>query len=144
MDYVTRSPRRGTSRPSKPRSVKAITGAIPTYLCEQKRVLGNNHSLFSFLWKKTFPNNYFRDNWANVVITAIGEKLTDRKNLSWHYLKKRYTGSVCGSVGRTVASNTRDPQFDSSHRQTFIKHLFTVNCVGNTKLKEKEAVNGPF
>ena len=36
-------------------------------------------------------------------------------------------GSGCGSVGRVVASDSRDPQFESSHRQTFIEHLFTVN-----------------
>ena len=41
------------------------------------------------------------------------------------------TGSGCVSVGRAVASDTRGPRFESSHRQKFIyiKHLFTVNCV---------------
>ena len=29
-------------------------------------------------------------------------------------------GSGCGSVGRAVASNTRGPWFESSHRQKFI------------------------
>ena len=29
-------------------------------------------------------------------------------------------GSVCGSVGRAVASNTRGPSFESSHRQIFV------------------------
>ena len=40
-------------------------------------------------------------------------------------------GSGCGSVGRAVASDTRGPQFESSHRQKFIyvEHLFTVNFV---------------
>ena len=40
-------------------------------------------------------------------------------------------GSGCGSVGRAVASNTRGPRFESSHRQKFIniEHLYTVNCV---------------
>ena len=41
-------------------------------------------------------------------------------------------GSGCGSVGRAVASNTRGPRFESSHRQKFIytlNILFTVNCV---------------
>ena len=31
----------------------------------------------------------------------------------------------------------REPRFDSSHRQTFIEHLFTVNCVEKTKIKKK-------
>ena len=56
-------------------------------------------------------------------------------------------GSGCGSVGRAVASDTRGPRFESSHRQKFIntKHLYTVNCVlKKTKIKEKEAGNGPF
>ena len=42
-------------------------------------------------------------------------------------------GSGCGSFGRAVASNTRDPRFESRHWQTFIVHLFTVNCVEKTK-----------
>ena len=29
-------------------------------------------------------------------------------------------GSGCGSVGRAVASDTRDPWFESRHRQNFI------------------------
>ena len=38
---------------------------------------------------------------------------------------------LCGSVGRAVASDTRGPQFESSHRQKFIyiEHLFPVNFV---------------
>ena len=38
---------------------------------------------------------------------------------------------LCGLVDRAVASNTRGPWFESSHRQKFIyiEHLFTVNCV---------------
>ena len=52
-------------------------------------------------------------------------------------VKNANEGSVCGSVGRAVASDTRDPQFESSHRQTFIEHLITVNCVEKTKIKKK-------
>ena len=45
-------------------------------------------------------------------------------------------GSGCGSVGRAVASDTRGPQFESSHRQNkiYIEHLFTVNCIEKTKI----------
>ena len=53
-------------------------------------------------------------------------------------------GSGCGAVGRAVASYTRGPRFESSHRQKFIEHLFTVNCIEKTKIKKKEAGNGPF
>ena len=52
-------------------------------------------------------------------------------------------GSGCGAVGRAVASISRGPRFESRHRQKFIVH-FTVNCVERTKIKEKEAGNGPF
>ena len=48
-------------------------------------------------------------------------------------------GSGCGSIGRAVASNTRDPRFEFSHQQTFIEHLFTVNCVEKTKIKKKRS-----
>ena len=38
-----------------------------------------------------------------------------------------------------VASDVRDPQFQSSHRQTFISdiYLFTVNSIDKTKIKKK-------
>ena len=40
-------------------------------------------------------------------------------------------GSGCGAVGRAVASNTRGPGFESSHRQLILNIylLFTVNCL---------------
>ena len=47
--------------------------------------------------------------------------------------------SVCGSVGRVVASDTRDPRFESSHWQNFIYQLYNRK----DKNKEKEAGNGP-
>ena len=55
-------------------------------------------------------------------------------------------GSGCSLVGRAVASDARGPRFVSSHRQTFILdiYLFSVNCIEKTKIKIKEAVNGPF
>ena len=52
-------------------------------------------------------------------------------------------GSCCGTVGRAVASDTRGPRFESSHRQNFI-NVFTINCIEKTKIKKKETVNGPF
>ena len=62
----------------------------------------------------------------------------------WIEISIWFRGSGCGSVDRAVASDTRDPRFESRHWQTFIKHLFTVNCVEKTKIKKKEAGNGPF
>ena len=54
-----------------------------------------------------------------------------------------HQGSGCGAVGRAVASDTRGPRFESSHRRNFI-HVFTINCIEKTKIKKKEAGNGPF
>ena len=48
-------------------------------------------------------------------------------------------GSGCGSVGRAVAFDTRDPQFESRHRQNFIYQLYNRK----DENKEKEAGNGP-
>ena len=50
----------------------------------------------------------------------------------------RISGSGCGSIGRAVASNTRDPQFESSQRQI----LFIISCIEMTETKE--AGNGPI
>ena len=44
-----------------------------------------------------------------------------------------HRGSGCGSVGRAVASDTKDSRFESSHRQI----LFANNCVENMKIKKK-------
>ena len=38
-------------------------------------------------------------------------------------------GSGCGSVGRAVASNTRGPQFESSHQQFYLYW----QCIEKTK-----------
>ena len=47
-----------------------------------------------------------------------------------------WEGNGCGSVGREVASDSRGPRFESSHRQTLF-YLYTVNCIEKTKIKEK-------
>ena len=56
-------------------------------------------------------------------------------------------GSGCGLVGRAVASYTRGPRFESSHRQ---KNVYILNnCLLSTVYRkdennEKEAGNGTF
>ena len=55
--------------------------------------------------------------------------------------KKSDQGSGYAKVGRGVASDTRDPQFKSQHRQKFICQLYNIE---KTKIEEKEAVIGPF
>ena len=51
-----------------------------------------------------------------------------------------FSGIGCGSVGRAAASDSRDPRFESGHRQI----LFSISCNKITKNKEKVAGNGPF
>ena len=48
--------------------------------------------------------------------------------------------SGCGSVGGAVACDTRGPLFESNPRQKIIMNL----TVEKTKIKKKEAENGPF
>ena len=48
-------------------------------------------------------------------------------------------GSGCGTVGRSVASDTRNLQFGSRHRPNFIYQLYNRK----DENKEKEAGNGP-
>ena len=47
--------------------------------------------------------------------------------------KIRHKGSGCGSVGKPVASDTRDPWFESSLWQT-LYFTFNVNCIEKTKI----------
>ena len=49
-------------------------------------------------------------------------------------------GSDGGSVGRAVASDTRDPQFESQHWQSLI---YQLQLNRKDESKEKEARNGP-
>ena len=57
--------------------------------------------------------------------------------------RKVEVGSSCGSVGRAVASDTRGPQFESSHQQN-LHYLYAVNSIEKTKIKKIAAEYGPF
>ena len=49
----------------------------------------------------------------------------------WHRSrchKQFFMGSGCGSVGRAVASDTRGPQFESSHRQLLLNQFFLLTA----------------
>ena len=49
-----------------------------------------------------------------------------------------------GSVGISVASDSRGPQFESSHWRNFM-NFFTINCIEKTKgRKKKEAGHCPL
>ena len=66
---------------------------------------------------------------------VMSSRILNTEMLKWLRLcctpkeKQIYLGSGCGSDGRAVASDARGPQFELSHRQTFISdiYLFTVN-----------------
>ena len=52
--------------------------------------------------------------------------------------KESFMGSGCGAVGREVASDTRGPRFESSHRQKFIYiFVFCQLCIEKTKERKK-------
>ena len=53
-------------------------------------------------------------------------------------------GSGCGAVGRAVASNTRGPGFESSHRQLLLNIYLLLTVCTKDENKENEAENGPF
>ena len=53
-------------------------------------------------------------------------------------------GSGCGVVDRGVASDTRGPGFESSHRQLLLNIYLLLTVCRKDKNKEKEAGNGPF
>ena len=53
-----------------------------------------------------------------------------------------YLGS--GSIGRAVASDTRDPRFVFRLWQILVTFNFFEICVENTKISKNEAGNGPF
>ena len=55
-----------------------------------------------------------------------------------------FMGSGCGSVGRAVASNTRGPGFESSHRQLLLNIYLLLTVCRKDENKEKEAGNGPI
>ena len=61
----------------------------------------------------------------------------------------RVKGRGYGAVGRVVASDTRGPRIESSHRQLLLNIYLLFNYllflfVEKTQNKEKEAGNGPF
>ena len=78
-------------------------------------------------------------------MTSIGRKVNviisfmagGAKELKLAQKQQPVVGSGCGSVGRAVAFDTRGPQFNSSHRQNFIEHLFIINCIEKTKINQK-------
>ena len=65
-------------------------------------------------------------------------------NINIYTYKHLDKGSGCGAVGRVVASDTRGPGFESSHRQLLLNIYLLLTVCRKDENKEKEAGNGPF
>ena len=68
-------------------------------------------------------------------------------NVSLSISKELTQGSGCGAVGRAVASDTRGPRFESSHRQKFICILnicFLSTVCWKDENKEKRGQEWPI
>ena len=53
-------------------------------------------------------------------------------------------GIGCGIIGRAVASDSRRPGFEASHRQFYKIQLFTVNSIYRMDEKRKRDREWPF
>ena len=73
---------------------------------------------------------YYLDNTKRPFVKVPNRKCLQSTNPN----KILSLGSGCGTVGKAVASNTREPQFDSQHRLRFICQLCNIE---KTKVKEK-------
>ena len=62
--------------------------------------------------------------------------------IEWYNMMK-ILGCGCNSVGKAVASNSRGPQFESSHQKTFILNIY-CQLYWKDENKVKEVGHGPF
>ena len=96
--------------------------------------------------KEMEPNNAFRggrscsatNSWSYFSVVWRERTLTHRMQTD------RNTGSGCGSVGRAVASNTRGPRFESSHRQNLLNICLLSTVYWKDENKEKEPCPVPW
>ena len=73
-----------------------------------------------------------------------GETNANEGELGAYLTVKCHWGSGFGAVGRLVASDTRGPGFESSHRQLLLNNYLLLTVCRKDENKEKEAQNGPF
>ena len=81
-----------------------------------------------------------RDNVTEIVLERYTCRESRESVEKGNLIRCSLPGSGCGSIGRAVASNIRDPQFKSRHRQKFIYQLYNRK----DEIKKKEAGNGPW
>ena len=60
-----------------------------------------------------------------------------------NFCRNKIFGQWLWQVGREVASKTRDPPFQSSHRQILFPISCITNCIERTNIEEKESGNHP-
>ena len=81
-----------------------------------------------------------------VLVIAFRDPAQSPREAIWNQepICKNVYYRGCGSVGRAVASNSRGPQFKSSHRQKIILNIAYCQLYWKDENKEKEAGNGTF
>ena len=103
--------------------------------------LGSNPAIWNFI--EHLLNGYCKEKNVErvrkpliltkyIVCQVIRLNQKERFILPYHYFP--IVGSGCSSVGRAVASDNRDPWFESSHRQI----LCTINCIWKTVLNRRK------
>ena len=98
------------------------------FFCRKDFVLIEKNPLLWFLFRR-FPSFCVPNEWP----------LTGLLLLCKWTSKPCWTGSGCGSVGRAITSDTRDPRFESRHQQNFIYQFIYQLYNRKDKNKEKEA-----
>ena len=83
------------------------------------------------------------------MIKLVGEKgakkeKADREKKKKSIAKLVLVGSGCSSVGRVVASDTRDPRFESRHWQNFYRTFVYCHLCWKDKNKEKRGREWPI
>ena len=72
-----------------------------------------------------FPFKQIKPNLKRSLSEKKKQKTFDLNNFRQINCERKKTlGSGGGSVGRAVASDARDPGFESSHQQTFISKIY--------------------
>ena len=86
--------------------------------------------------------NHFYAYFAREVWGGWGDQ--SDASISWSVASKELIklkqGSGCDSVGRAVASDTRGPRFESSHRQIYYlywTYIYCQLCIEKTKIKTR-------
>ena len=106
------------------------------------------HYYWTWKWRRSIST--VSSNKKGVILLSLLLKVKVKKSTQRWFMvdvdKEGIAGQwLCGSVGRAVASDTRGPRFESSHRQKFILNICFLSTVyWKDENKKKEAGIGPF